>query len=216
MITHNRVMLVDDEAPVRVSWKRYLSGHGFKVATANDGSSAIAALVDHPADVVVSDLKMPGIDGLKLLEWIHDRQPETRFILLTGHGSEDVERRALELGAHHYLNKPISPDELAAVVTAAMHLKPRPALDAAHVVETTLTVHATLSPSSEVALAVDETKASRGKIRGALEVTGALIAAPFMGLAFVIFLPVIGFVTLFWFLASSVFGIFKKPESTGA
>jgi DNA-binding NtrC family response regulator len=209
MNAHKRVMLVDDEEGVRVSWNRYLTGRGFDVTTADDGGVAIDELSKRPADVVVSDLKMPGVDGLRLLEWIHERQPDTRFILLTGYGTEEVERRARELGAFEYLNKPIGPDALAAVVTAAMHLAvvpeeaapaPMPRVD---------------ETETEVA-GEPQTPAPRSRLRGALEVTGGLIAAPLMGLAFVVFLPVIGFVTLFWFLGSSLFKRFRGPTQTGA
>ena len=88
-----RVMFVDDEESVRLSWSRYLSQQGFDVTTANDGASAISMLQAEPVDVVVSDLRMPGVDGVQLLEWIHDERPGTQFILLTGFGSEDVEKK---------------------------------------------------------------------------------------------------------------------------
>jgi len=119
MNAHKKVMFVDDEEGVRLSWNRYLSAHGFEVSTAEDGAKAISKLRKEPVDVVVSDLKMPSIDGVELLEWIHDKQPHTQFILLTGYGNDAVENRVRELGAFDYLNKPISPDTLAAVVTAA-------------------------------------------------------------------------------------------------
>jgi DNA-binding NtrC family response regulator len=127
MNAHKKVMFVDDEEGVRLSWNRVLSEHGFDVTTAEDGAKAIKKLRREPVDVVVSDLRMPTTDGIELLQWIHDSQPTTQFILLTGYGNEEVERRVRELGAFEYLNKPISPDMLAAVVTAAsiLDLQPR-------------------------------------------------------------------------------------------
>lgn len=122
---HGKVLIVDDEEGVRVSYDRYFTGKGFAVRTAGDGRQAIARLQDDPPDVVVADLKMPGMDGIQLLQWIHERSPETRFILLTGYGNEEVERQARALGAYEYLNKPISPETLAAIVTAATHLQER-------------------------------------------------------------------------------------------
>ena len=213
MNAHNRVLLVDDEEGVRVSWNRYLRGRGFDVTTASNGGVAIDELSEQPADVVVSDLKMPGVDGLRLLEWIHERQPDTRFILLTGYGTEEVERRARELGAYEYLNKPIGPEALAAVVTAAMHLTPE--LDEAAAVQdpTEVAAEEEVAANDEVAAAA---RPKKSRLRGALEVVGALIAAPLMGLALVVFLPVIGFVTLFWFLGSSLFNRFGRPAKTGA
>ena len=199
MSAQNRVMFVDDEEGVRVSWNRFLSERGFDVTTANDGRQAIDRLREEPVDVVVSDLKMPGVDGVKLLEWIHERRPETRFILLTGYGNEVVERKVRELGAFDYLNKPISPDQLAAVVTAAMHLKllEPEAVPAAQGAVAEATETAAEAPAE--ASRVHKTGARR-----ALEVAGGLIAAPLLGLAFVIFLPIVGFAALVWALARPI------------
>jgi DNA-binding NtrC family response regulator len=219
MSAYNKVLFVDDEEGVRTSWDRLLSEHGFDVTTAEDGSKAIDELNRTPVDVVVSDLKMPGLDGIQLLEWLHDRHPETRFILLTGYGNDEVERRVRELGAFEYLNKPISPETLAAVVTAAMHLKldlrPKAApVAAAPAVVTPVTeapAVAAVENTPQVAPQAEVVRKSR--LRKALEILGGLVAAPLIGLAFVMFLPVIGFAALFWMLGESVWNAFKPAEA---
>jgi CheY-like chemotaxis protein len=202
----SKVMFVDDEEAVRVSWNRFLSDEGFDVTTATDGAVAISELRENPVDVVVSDLRMPTIDGLELLSWLREEQPDTRFIMLTGYGTEEVERRVRELGAFDYLDKPISPETLAAVVTAATHLKlmnldPVKA-ETAEVAE---------QPVEEVVEAVAETaepaKRPRSKFRESAEIVGGLVAAPVMGLAFVIFLPVVGFVGLMWYAGRALVDI---------
>ena len=208
-----KVMFVDDEEGVRVSWNRYLSAHGFDVTTVEDGAKAISRLRAEPVDVVVSDLRMPGVDGVQLLEWLHDRQPETRFILLTGYGNEAVERKVRELGAFDYLNKPISPDTLAAVVTAATHLKlldPEPVVHEEPAVETAVAEEAI--PAEEPILAETPVRAKSGW-RRSLEILTGLIVAPLLGLAFVVFLPIIGFGALFWMLGESLWNTFK-PAAT--
>jgi DNA-binding NtrC family response regulator len=210
MSGYNKVMFVDDEEGVRTSWDRMLSDYGFDVTTAEDGTKAVRELRDHPVDVVVSDLKMPGLDGIQLLEWIHARRPETRFILLTGYGNDEVEQRVKELGAFEYLNKPISPETLAAVVTAAMHLKPQQALTAAPAVEAAeveTEVEATVEAAPEPQPVV-----RKSRLRAAFEILGGLIVAPLLGLAFVMFLPVIGFGALFWMLGETVWDAFKPAE----
>jgi DNA-binding NtrC family response regulator len=194
-------MFVDDEDGVRTSYDRYFSRHGFDVETAGDGASAVSHLRDEPVDVVVADLKMPGMDGIQLLEWIHDEQPGTRFILLTGYGNEEVEERVRALGAYEYLNKPINPDTLAAVVTAAMHLQveeEKPALAE--------------EPEVEAAPEV-EAVTVKGPARRTMEIVLGLLLAPLLGLAFVIFLPIIGFGALFWTLAQTIQDAFKPAHS---
>jgi CheY-like chemotaxis protein len=206
----NKVMFVDDEEGVRLSWNRYLSDHGFNVTTVENGQEAISHLRAEPVDVVVSDLRMPGVDGIQLLEWLHDKQPQTRFILLTGYGNAEVEQKVRELGAFDYLNKPISPDTLAAVVTAATHLKliptapepETPVVEAVSVVEEAVPV---------VAEPVEVKRKSA--LRRSLEILTGLVVAPLLGLAFVVFLPIIGFGALFWMLGESLWNTFK-PAAT--
>ena len=195
MNAQNRVMFVDDEEGVRLGYDRYFSVHGFDVDTARNGHAAVSRLRKSPADVVVADLRMPGMDGIELLEWIHDEQPDTKFILLTGYGSDKVERRARELGAFEYLNKPIHPDTLAAVVTAATILGPGE--DAEEADEVSLEVSPTEDPT-----AAETQEAS--SLRRTLEIVFALVGAPILGLAFVVFLPVIGFGAFFWMLGKRI------------
>lgn len=224
MSAQNRVMFVDDEDGVRLSYDRYFSGQGFDVETAENGANAISNLESRPVDVVVADLKMPVMNGIQLLEWIHDEQPDTRFILLTGYGNEEVERRVRELGAYEYLNKPINPDTLAAVVTAAMHLPvPEAATPAPTETMPAVEVPTVAAPSRLVATvrrvlewvaelvepapnqaAIDEAVKVKGTMRRTMEVSAGLILAPLLGLAFVISLPVIGFGALLWTIAEGI------------
>jgi CheY-like chemotaxis protein len=196
---HNqRVMFVDDEEGVRLSWNRFLTERGFAVTTAEDGAKAISRLRKEPVDVVVADLRMPGVDGLQLLEWMHESQPETRFILLTGYGNEEVERKARELGAYEYLNKPISPEALSAIITAATQLKliaePKAAAAAAVAPEAIKTID--LGPIVEVT--------QPGSVRTTIKFATRLVMAPVIGLAFVLFLPILGFALFFRVLAEAI------------
>jgi DNA-binding NtrC family response regulator len=202
MDAHNRIMFVDDEEGVRLSWNRFLSERGFDVKTVSDGNSAISALQEEPVDVVVSDLRMPGADGLDLLSWVKTNRPETRFILLTGYGSDAVERMARELGAFEYLNKPISPEALSTIITAAaqLGLLKDEAEEEAEVVEAAqVAAVAEALPDqdmlSEARAAAEE---SHGLLRSSAEVMFGLIVAPILGLLFAMALPVIGFGALLW------------------
>ena len=172
---NKRVMFVDDEEGVRIGWNRFLSERGFDVTTVEDGNGAVSKLKKDRVDVVVSDLKMPGLDGLQLLAWLKESQPDTRFILLTGYGSEDVEKKARQLGAYEYLNKPISPDALSAIITAAL-----------------------VTSDTKARRQEGETaSAPKGGIKEVAKIAGLLVTAPIIGLAFAMFLPVMGFGMLF-------------------
>jgi len=199
MTRKNRVMFVDDEEGVRVSWQRFLQDRGLAVTTAPDGASAIAELSRQPVDVVVSDLRMPGTDGLELLRWLHDRQPATRFILFTGYGDAQVERRARELGASDYLEKPVSPDVLAHAIDVALdpgRLHPvLPMLDVKRRTQTAPSVQPTAP------------RGAASKERTPAQTIGLLVAAPFLGLAFVMFLPVIGLGALAWVVTQQIKGV---------
>ena len=204
MDARNRIMFVDDEEGVRLSWNRFLSERGFDVKTVSDGNSAINALKQEPVDVVVSDLRMPGADGLDLLSWVKTNRPETRFILLTGYGSDAVERMARELGAYEYLNKPISPEALSTIITAAAQLgllkdesaERAEALETAEVA--TATVAEALPDQEMLSEARAEAEESHGLLRSSAEVMFGLIVAPILGLLFAMALPVIGFGALLW------------------
>lgn len=215
MNAHNRVMFVDDEEGVRMSWDRMLTEHGFQVTTATDGRRAISELKEHPTDVVVADWKMPVMDGLELLEWVKDQQPGTRFILLTGYGDAEVERKARELGAYEYLNKPISPDALAAIVSAAANVQPVEPVPVAEQ-EPKLEVMEETTEAEAVAVdTVEEEAASKSGLRSTLEIAGGLVLAPILGLAFVIALPVVGFFAFSWYVAQ-IFWRGARPAGSNA
>ena len=192
--TKNRVLFVDDEEAVRLSWNRYLSQNGFDVTTAEDGQRAVKQLSNAPVDVVISDLRMPGLDGLELLAWVHDKKPDTKFILLTGYGNDEVERKARALGAFEYLNKPISPEALSAIITGALIAEKAKAKP---VVAETAAVIVPL----EVVPAKPKAKSTT---KSFMQTVGGLILAPILGLAFVLFLPVIGFGMLFKVLGEAL------------
>ena len=200
MKTQDRVMFVDDEEALLAGWHRFLSDRGLEVTTARDGESAIAKLRNKPAHVVVSDLRMPKAGGLELLEWVHQQQPDTPFILMTGYGNEAVERRARELGAFDYLDKPVAPETLGASINAALQMGLVPATASVG----TAALPSVAAVPQEVQLVAEEAAATSARAMDVLRTIGALMAAPLLGLAFVIFLPFAGFVALLGILARSV------------
>jgi len=101
-----RILIVDDEEPIRFSLGEILKLEGYEVESAASGEGAMEILGTETFDLVLLDLKMPGVSGLDVLHFISDTLPDTKVILLTAHGSLDSAIEALRKGAHDYLLKP--------------------------------------------------------------------------------------------------------------
>jgi DNA-binding NtrC family response regulator len=113
------LLLVDDELDFLAAVKKALSSRGFDVETAENGERAVERLRQHRPDVVVLDVKMPGIDGVQLFRRIHLVYPDVPVILLTGHGTVKQAFETSKEGVFEYLTKPCDVDELAGVVRQA-------------------------------------------------------------------------------------------------
>jgi two-component system response regulator ResD len=115
------VLVVDDEPTIREIVARYLERAGYEARVAVDGRSALSALRERAADLVVLDLMLPGIDGLEVMRRIRDGDRDrTAIILLTARGEETDRVVGLRLGADDYVVKPFSPAELVARVDAVL------------------------------------------------------------------------------------------------
>ena len=121
-VAHERVLVVDDEPAIRELVVTYLRAEGFDVEQAADGEGALAAFGRRPHDVVVLDLRLPGVDGLEVLRRLRSSSP-VYIIVLTARADEADRVIGLELGADDYLTKPFSPRELAARVRAVLRRK---------------------------------------------------------------------------------------------
>jgi two-component system, NtrC family, response regulator HydG len=117
-----RILVVDDEPAVRFALTELIGDAGHHVRDAEHAPAALAALEGEPADLVISDLNMPAMNGLALLEEIRARHPGCLFILLTAHGDERIAVESLRLGAYHYIPKPFDNDEVVAIVERAREL----------------------------------------------------------------------------------------------
>ncbi len=111
-----KILIVDDEETMRQSLGEILRLEGYQVDACPDGKSALAALEKDRYDLMLLDLKMPGMDGLAVLERAVDLAPTCKVVMLTAHGSLESAIQALRKGAHDYILKPASPDELIASV----------------------------------------------------------------------------------------------------
>lgn len=118
-----RVLLVDDEVVFTTNMSKILSRRGFEVRAVNDGESAIEAIEDEEYDVVVLDLRMPGMDGIAALKVMKRKRPLLEVIILTGHGSVESGIQGMNLGAFDYAMKPIQTNELQEKIEEAFARK---------------------------------------------------------------------------------------------
>ncbi|MBW1989524.1 MAG: response regulator [Deltaproteobacteria bacterium] len=109
---HFKLLLVDDEEEFVKALAERLEMRDLESDTVFDGEQAIGYVEDKEPDVMVLDLKMPGIDGIEVLRQVKKAYPDIQVIILTGHGTEKDEKRARELGAFEYLEKPVDVDKL--------------------------------------------------------------------------------------------------------
>jgi len=114
-----RVLVVDDEPDFVELFIKRFSKRGLTVAGAGSGAEALAALKAQAVDVVVLDVKMPGMDGLETLKEIKKRHPKVQVILLTGHGSVKSGIEGMSYGAYDYVLKPFSLDDLLERIQSA-------------------------------------------------------------------------------------------------
>jgi DNA-binding NtrC family response regulator len=118
-----RLLVVDDEARFVETLSKRLTARGFYVDGAPSGEQALALLESRPFDVVILDVRMPGMNGLDTLRAIRKLQPLVKVILLSGHASINSAVEGMRLGATDYLLKPADLDDLLARVEAAVEKK---------------------------------------------------------------------------------------------
>lgn len=115
-MSKGRILVVDDESSARGALSEILQDEGYKVRTAADGFRALAAASEFAPDVVLTDLKMPGMDGLALMERIKETLPDVAVVLMTAFGAVESAVAAMHAGAANYLTKPLNSDELLVVL----------------------------------------------------------------------------------------------------
>src|SRR5271155_5062806 len=119
----HRVLVIDDDASLRFTLEAVLSDAGLSVDVATGGAAGLAAFEARGADVVLTDLAMPNVDGMQVLTGIRAQDPSVPVLMLTAHGSERVAVAAMKAGAYDYLPKPFDPDELVLSVKRAIETR---------------------------------------------------------------------------------------------
>lgn len=180
-----QVLVVDDDAVVGRSFDRVLSDKGYEVSTVLSGEEAMDSIRESDYDVVFTDIKMPGMDGLEVTERIKERCPWTPVVVITGYGTEDNEAKAAVLGASGFVRKPLTPEIIESVTlkavseSEALHESMEPANDAEEIIE--------------VEAEVKDEAAERSDVNRMARNVGLFFASPFIALGYVIALPFVGF-----------------------
>ena len=176
-----KVLVVDDDPVVCKSFDRILAPKGYAVITASSGAEALTKLAREDYDAVYTDIRMPGMDGLKLAARLKEKRPWLPVVIVTGYASETNEAAAKKIGVAGFLRKPLSP-EMIEESAGSVIVEP-----AATPAASALTAPAQAAPA-----------APRSRLaRVALNV-GLFFAAPFIGLAYVVALPFVGAGVLAW------------------
>ncbi len=123
MPTGPSILLVDDEERFRQNLKKMLTAHGLTVTAVGSGDQALAELAKQPYDVMLLDMRMPGLSGLETLAILKKDYPETEVIVLTGHASVDAAAEIIRLGGFEFLLKPCPLEEIIAKIESAYERK---------------------------------------------------------------------------------------------
>jgi len=176
MTALRKVLVVDDDPVVGKSFDRVLSGKGYAVITAANGEEALRKLNTEDYDVVYTDIKMPGMNGLEVAEKVKARKPWTPVVIITGYGTDEQAERAKAAGVTNFLHKPLSPEMIEGSAREALEVAAAPAA------------------TVEAQAAGVEAAAKYGLAKN----IALFLAAPFIGLAYIIALPFAGFGMLAW------------------
>jgi len=176
-----KILVVDDDPVVGKSFDRVLAGKGYIVTTAQDGPEALRRLAEGEYDVVYTDIRMPGMDGLEVAERVKAKRPWVPVVIVTGYGTEANDMRAKAAGVAEILHKPLSPEMIEGSARKALHAVPAVAATAV-----------ATEPAGDTA------EGERTGWLRAAEAVVLLLAAPLVGLAYVVAAPFVGLAMLAW------------------
>ncbi len=118
-----KILVVEDEKSMREVLKILLEGENYEVVTASDGVAGLSFVEKDIFDLVITDMKMPKVDGFEVLKKIKEVSPETIVIMITAFGTTESAVEAMKLGAYDYINKPFNIDEIRLIVKKAIEKK---------------------------------------------------------------------------------------------
>ena len=119
-MTDGRILIADDEDSLRWVLEKGFRGAGYQVTAVKDGTAALAEVAGQPFDLILLDVRMPGIDGLSLLKQIRERRADAQVVIMTAHGTMETAIQAMQHGAYDYLAKPFDLDEALLLAERAL------------------------------------------------------------------------------------------------
>ncbi len=176
-----QVLVIDDDAVVGRSFDRVLSGKGYEVSTALSGEEALQTIENTEFDVVFTDIKMPGMDGLEVAKRIKAKCPWTPVVVITGYGTPDNEARASVLGVSGFVRKPLTPEIIESITLKALY-------------ETNEVEVPQIEPEMAADIQIETVKKTSvlRKAGTFAKNVGLFFAAPFIALGYIIALPFVG------------------------
>jgi CheY-like chemotaxis protein len=185
MTAVRKVLVVDDDPVVGKSFHRVLSqDKGYVVITAHNAAEALERMREQEYDLVVTDIKMPGMDGVELAEEVRARRPWTPVVIVTGYGSLANEQRAHAAGVSAFVRKPLSPEMIEETAVYARQATEQPVAPVvAHILAKAQATEVAAAPA-----------ASEHRVRN----IALFLASPFIGLAYALALPMVGVSMLAW------------------
>ncbi len=115
-----KILVIDDEDIVRMSCQRILAPEGYEVKTTKSAVEGFKLLGEECFDVVLTDLKMPDIDGIEVLRRVKEEWPDIEIIMITGYQTINTAVQAIKLGAFDYIEKPFTPDSILSAIGKAV------------------------------------------------------------------------------------------------
>ena len=115
-MSKGKILVIDDEDIVRLSCSRSLVPEGYELKMAKNGPEGLKLLEEETFDLVLTDLKMPNMDGIEVLGTIKEKWPKTDVVIVTGYQTVETAVKAIKIGAFDYVEKPFTPDSLLATV----------------------------------------------------------------------------------------------------
>lgn len=189
MKTKAQVLVIDDDAVVGHSFDRVLSEKGYEVDTALSGEKGLEDIDARHYDVVFTDIKMPGIDGIEVAERIRKKCPWTPIVVITGYGTTENEARASVLGVSGFVRKPLTPEIIENVTLKALETPVMPVEEPATAANEAV---APVKAKAKVKTPISELKGWRKVLRIVTNILLFLVS-PFIALSYIIALPVVGF-----------------------